>query len=103
MEGVSTRRVYDPVSGTGQALVKALSCDGISKSRVSHICQELYEVVESFLGRSLDGVAYPYLWLDTLTQKARESGRIVNVSVVVATAVNAEGQREILRMDVGTR
>ena len=31
IEGVSTRRVDDPVSGTGQALVKALGCDGISK------------------------------------------------------------------------
>ena len=94
VEGVSTRRVDD--------LVKALGCEGISKSQVSRICQELDEVVESFLGRSLDGMAYPYLWLDGLTQKVRESGRIVNVSVVVATAVNTEGQREILGMDVGT-
>ncbi|MCH7945162.1 MAG: transposase [Armatimonadetes bacterium] len=40
--------------------------------------------------------------MDALTQKVREHGRIVNVSVVVATAVNAEGKREILGMDVGT-
>ena len=44
----------------------------------------------------------PYLWLDALTQKVREDGRIVNVSVVVATAVNGEGKREIIEMDVGT-
>ena len=38
-----------------------------------------------------------------LTQKVREDGRIVNVSVVVvATAVNGEGKREIIGMDVGT-
>ena len=37
-----------------------------------------------------------------LTQKVREAGRIVNVSVVVATAVNSEGRREIVGMDVGT-
>ena len=30
-----------------------------------------------------------------------EGGRIVNVSVVVATGVNAQGQRETLGMDVG--
>ena len=36
-----------------------------------------------------------------LTQKVREAGRIVNVSVVVATAVNAEGRRKIVGMDVG--
>ena len=47
--------------------------------------------------------AYPYLWLDALTQKVREDGRIVNVSVVVATAVNGEGKRDlIIGMDVGT-
>ncbi len=94
VEGVSTRRVED--------LVQALGCEGISKSQVSRICQELDGVVGSFLGRPLDGGPYPYLWLDALTQKVRESGRIVNVSVVVATAVNREGKREVLGIDVGT-
>ena len=94
VEGVSTRRMDD--------LVKALGCEGISKSQVSRICQELDGVVESFLGRPLDGGPHPYLWLDALTQKVREAGRIVNVGVVVATAVNSEGRREIIGMDVGT-
>ena len=94
MEGVSTRRVED--------LVQALGCEGISKSQVSRICSELDGVVGSFLGRPLDGGPYPYLWLDVLTQKVREDGRIVNVSVVVATAVNHEGKREVLGIDVGT-
>ena len=68
---------------------------------MSRICEQLDEVVESFLGRPLDGGPYPYVWLDGLTQKVREGGRIVNVCVVVATGVNADGQREILGMDVG--
>ena len=93
VEGVSTRRVDD--------LIKALGCDGISSSQVSRICEQLDEVVDSFLGRPLDGGPYPYVWLDGLTQKVREGGRIVNVCVVVATGVNADGQREILGMDVG--
>ena len=82
--------------------MKALGCDGISKSQVSRICGELDRVVDSFLERPLDGGPYCYLWLDALSQKVREEGRIVNVSVVVATAVNAEGKREIVGMDVGT-
>jgi len=94
VEGVSTRRVDE--------LVKALGCEGISKSQVSRICQELDAVVEAFLSRPLDGGPYPYLWLDALTQKVREAGRIVNVSVVVATAVGGEGKREVLGIDVGT-
>ena len=72
VEGVSTRRVDD--------LVKALGCEGISKSQVSRICQELDVVVDGFLGRPLDAGPYPYLWLDALTQKVREDGRIVNVN-----------------------
>ena len=71
VEGVSTRRVDD--------LIKALGCDGISSSQVSCICVQLDEVVESFLGRPLDGGPYPYVWLDGLTQKVWEGGRIVNV------------------------
>ncbi len=93
VEGVSTRRVDD--------LVKALGCEGISKSQVSRICRGLDEVVEKFLSRPFDGGPYAYQWLDALTQKVREDGRIVNVSVVVGTAVNAEGKREIVGLDVG--
>ena len=85
MEGVSTRRVDD--------LVRSLGCEGISKSQVSRICSELDTVVTSFLGRPLDSGPYRYLWLDALTQRVREEGRIAQVSVVVATAVNAEGKQ----------
>ncbi len=94
IEGVSTRRVDD--------LVKSLGCEGISKSQVSRICQELDGMVEAFLTRPLDGGPYRYVWVDALTQKVREAGRIVNVSVVIATAVNSEGRREILGLDIGT-
>ena len=88
VEGVSTRRVDD--------LVKALGCEGISKSQVSRICGELDRSGASFLDRPLAGGPYCYLWLDALSQKVREEGRIVNVSVAVATAVNAEGRERSL-------
>ena len=45
---------------------------------------------------------HPYLWLDALTQLVRVEGRVVRVSVVVATAVNTGGKREVLGIDVGT-
>ena len=66
MEGVSTRRV--------EGLVQALGREGISKSQVSRICQELDAMADSFLGHPLDGWPYPYLWLDALNQKVREDG-----------------------------
>ena len=94
VEGVSTRRVED--------LVRSLGCDGISKSQVSRICSELDTLVSSFLELPLDSGPYCYLWLDALTQLVREEGRVVQVSVVVATAVSASGKRELLGIDVGT-
>ena len=93
VEGVSTRRVDD--------LVRSMGCEGISKSQVSRICKKLDEVVEAFRSRPLDTGPYPYIWLDALTQKVREGGRVVNVAVAVATAVNAEGKRELLGLEVG--
>lgn len=42
----STRKVDD--------LVRALGCDGISKSEVSRICKTLDEHVRTFLGRGID-------------------------------------------------
>ncbi|MGH2876692.1 MAG: IS256 family transposase [Solirubrobacteraceae bacterium] len=93
VEGVSTRRVED--------LVQALGCDGISKSEVSRICGALDGQVQAFRERPLDEGPYPYVWLDALTQRVREGGRVVNVAVVVATAVNAQGKREVLGLDTG--
>jgi len=93
VEGVSTRRVED--------LVQALGCSGISKSQVSRICGALDVQVQAFRERPLDAGPYPYVWLDALTQRVREGGRVVNVAVVVATAVNAQGKREVLGLDTG--
>ncbi len=92
--GVSTRRV--------DSLVQTLGIKGISKSRVSEMAKSLDETVEAFRNRPLDGGPYRYLWLDALTMRCRDGGRIVNVAVVVATAVNADGHREVLGIDVVT-
>jgi transposase-like protein len=94
VRGVSTRRV--------EGLVRQLGIERISKSRVSEMAKELDAAVEAFRTRPLDGGPYTYVWLDALTQKVREAGRIANVAVVVATGVNASGSREILGLDLHT-
>jgi transposase-like protein len=68
---------------------------GISKSQVSKLCEEIDERVHSFLDRKLEG-EWPYLWLDAAYLKVRENGRIVSVAAIIASAVNAEGRREII-------
>jgi DNA-binding CsgD family transcriptional regulator len=50
----------------------------------------------------LDGGSYSYLWLDALSVKAREEGRVTTVATIVATAVSADGHREIPGLDTFT-
>lgn len=63
---------------------------------------ELDTAVEAFRTRPLHGGPYTYVWMDALTQKVREGGRIVNVACVVATGVNVQGSREILGVELFT-
>jgi transposase-like protein len=94
VRGVSTRRV--------DGLVKTLGIEGLSKSQVSRMAGELDEMVSEFRNRPLDAGPYTYVWMDALTQKVREGGRIINVAVVIAVGVNRDGHREILGLDVIT-
>jgi putative transposase len=94
VRGVSTRRV--------DGLVKTLGIESLSKSQVSRMAGELDEMVTQFRNRPLDAGPYTYVWMDALTQKVREGGRIINVAVVIAVGVNRDGHREILGLDVIT-
>ena len=92
--GVSTRRV--------EKLAAALGVTGLSKSQVSLMAAELDQMVEGFRSRPLDAGPYTFVWIDALTQKVREGGRTVNVHALIATAVNADGRREILGIEVAS-
>lgn len=94
VKGVSTRRV--------DGIVRALGIDGISSSQVSRMAKSLDTEVEAFRSRPLDGDSYPYVWLDALSIRVREAGRVSKVTVMVSTAVNSEGRREILGVETST-
>ena len=91
--GVSTSKV--------DALVRTLGIDGISKSEVSRLCSELDRGVRAFRERRLDEHRYPYVWLDAKVEKVRQGGRIEPMALLVAIAVNEQGEREILGFEVG--
>jgi transposase-like protein len=96
VEGVCTRSVDD--------LVQALGIDsGISKSQVSRICAKLDVEVDAFRNRSLAHVEFPYVYLDATYVKARDTDlhQVVSRAVVIATGITADGQREVLGVDVG--
>lgn len=95
VRGISTRRV--------EGLVETMGLKGMSKSQVSALAQRLDSVVEDFRSRPLDASPYRYVWVDALTQRCRDGGRVVNVWLLVATAVTQEGRREILGFEVITQ
>jgi transposase-like protein len=92
IQGVSTRSVND--------LVKAMGGTGVSRSQVSRLCEEIDGKVKAFLDRAIEG-DWPYLWIDATYVKQRDAGRIVSAAVIVAVAVNSDGRREVLGMDIG--
>jgi putative transposase len=92
IQGISTRSVDE--------LVNALGLEGISKSQVSRLCEEIDERVQAFLNRPIEG-DWPYVWLDATYVKVRRDHHIVSVAVIVAVGVNADGRREVLGMTIG--
>jgi putative transposase len=96
VNGVSTRSVDD--------LVAAMGVDtGISKSEVSRICAGLDERVAAFRNRTLGHIAFPYIYLDATYIHVRDDalGQVVSRAVVIATGITANGDREILGVDIG--
>jgi transposase-like protein len=94
VEGVSTRKVED--------VARQMGVEQISKSQVSRMASELDELVSAWRNRPLDAGPYPFVWIDALAMKVREAGRVAQTSVLVATAVNTEGTREILGVEIGS-
>jgi transposase-like protein len=92
--GVSTRRV--------EKLAESLGVTRLSKSQVSEMAAYLDEQVAAFRNRPLDSEHYTFVWIDALTIKVRERGRVVNVHGLLAVGVNAAGQREVLGLDVAS-
>src|SRR4051794_36396988 len=90
--GVSTRRM--------ERLVEALGVTRLSKSQVSEMAKTLDEQVAAFRHRPLDAGPYRLVWMDALTQKVREGGRVQIVHALIAVGGNADGQREVLGVDV---
>ena len=95
IQGVSTRKV--------SAVVEELCGESVSKSQVSALCQQLDPQVQGWRTRDLSQMAYPFVIVDALVIRVRESGRVRPKSLLVACGVNADGYREILGFHLGDK
>ena len=94
LAGVSVRRVED--------ITEALWGERVSPSTVSALNQKIYEQIEAWRNRPLEG-EHAYVYLDGIWLKRTWGGEVKNVAVLVAIGVRADGYREILGVMEGTK
>jgi putative transposase len=94
VQGVSTRKV--------KAVTEALCGHSFSASAISAINKTLDKALQRFAARRLDE-PFPYLIVDARYEKVRESGIIVSQAVLIAVAVDGEGRRQVLGVELANR
>jgi len=94
VQGVSTRKV--------KAVTEELCGHEFSASTVSQINKTLDANLKAFCERRL-AEAYPYLILDARYERVREAGVIVSQAVLIAVAVDLEGRRQVLSVELANR
>lgn len=94
LAGVSVRRVED--------ITEALWGTRVSAGIVSKLNQELYEKIDTWRTRQLQGT-FPYVFLDGIVMKRTWVDEVRNVSILVAFGVNEDGYREILGAAEGAK
>ena len=94
LAGVSVRRVED--------ITEALWGTRVSPGTVSNLNKKIYAKIETWRHRPIEG-DHPYLYLDGIVMKRTWAGEVRNVSLLVASAVNTEGYREILGICEGAK
>jgi len=88
--GVSTRKVAQ--------ITQELCGFEVSSSQVSRAAQLLDEELEAWRTRPLGEI--PYLILDARYEKVRHGGHVVDVALLLAIGVQADGHRSVLGVSV---
>lgn len=91
LQGVSTRKV--------RQITEQLCGTAFSKDQVSACAKQLDEQLESWRQRPLAG-EYPYLMVDAKYEHVREAGQVHSSGALIVKGVRADGQREILTVEV---
>jgi putative transposase len=94
VQGVSTRKV--------KAVTEELCGHEFSASSISAINKKLDASLRAFSERRLDE-AFPYVILDARYERVREAGVIASQAVLIAVAVDWEGRRQVLAIELANR
>jgi len=88
ISGVSTRKV--------SKVVEELCGKKVSKSFISDLTKELDPIVKAWQNRSLTDKKYPFVMVDVLYIKVRETHRVISKSCHIALGITEDGNREII-------
>lgn len=91
INGVSTRKIEN--------ITEELCGKSFSKSTVSKLCEHLDPIVMAFRNRPLEK-HYPFVIVDAMYLKVRDDGRVHSKGLLIATAVNENGNREVIGFQV---
>lgn len=91
INGVSTRKIEN--------ITQELCGKSFSKSTVSKLCEHLDPIVAAFRNRPLEK-HYPFAIVDAMYIKVREDGRVRSKGLLIATAVNETGHREVIGFQI---
>jgi putative transposase len=94
VQGVSTRKV--------KAVTEELCGHSFSASAISGLVKTLDGTLKAFAERRL-AEAFPYLILDARYERVREAGVIVSRAVLIAVAVDWEGRRQVIGVELANR
>jgi putative transposase len=93
LSGANSRRVSN-------ALRPLLGNAPLSKSAVSRLVGKLKVNFEQWQSRRLGSLQMPYLYLDAIALPVRRAGKVVSTPVLVAVGVLANGQKQLLALEV---
>jgi len=91
--GTNTRRVKTAL----QPLLKAAP---LSRQAVSRVVGKLKSSFEQWRSRRLETLEVTYLYLDAIALKVRRAQRVVSTPLLMALAVLANGDRQLLAMEL---
>lgn len=87
--GMNTRDIEDQI--------KDIYKIEISETTVSNITNRVIEYMKQWQNRPLESV-YLTVWMDAISIKVRENGKVNNKSVYLVIGLNKEGKKEVLGM-----
>ena len=91
-KGTSTRDI--------QAMLVDIYGVEVSAATISAVTDKVWPLVEEWQNRPLAAL-YPVLYLDALYVKLRRDGKIENVAIYIALAVDCDGHKDVLGNWVG--